>query len=70
MQEVIEVIKIGGPTTAVSVIFLWFFDRVNKRTTILIENHLKHETDAINKNTVVLEHLSTLIEHWMKKKKL
>lgn len=69
MESLLEIIKIGGPATAVSAIFLWYFDRLDKRTKNLIENHLSHLTEAMNKNTVVLERLATLLDRSLKKKK-
>lgn len=70
MQELIEIIKIGGPATAIASIFVWYLDRLDKRNTSLIENHFNHITDALNKNTVVLERLSTLLDTFLKKKKV
>jgi len=62
MNDLIEIIKVGGPVTAISVVFLYFFDRLDKRHTKLIENHMQHVSDAINKNTKVLSILVTLIK--------
>jgi hypothetical protein len=67
MNEIIEVIKIGGPVLATATIFLFYSEKKDKRTNELIENHLRHSTDAISKNTVVLGQLSTLIKIIVKK---
>lgn len=61
MNDLLEIIKMGGPVTAVSGLFLWYFDRLDKRTKNLLENHLQHVTESMNKNTVVLERLSVLL---------
>jgi len=68
MNDFIELVKIGGPATAIAGLFLWYFDRLDKRTKNLLENHLTHVSEALNKNTVVLERLSILIEKFLKKK--
>jgi uncharacterized protein YigA (DUF484 family) len=70
MNDLIDIIKVGGPATAISGLFLWYFDRLDKRTKALIENHLTHLTDVMNRNTVVLERLSVLIERLLKKSNL
>ena len=69
MDDFLEIVKVGGPVTAVSMVFLWYFDRLDKRTKELIENHLQHMTEALNKNSKVLEKLSTLINRMMKNNK-
>ena len=68
MNDFIEVIKIGGPVTAISVVFLYYIDRMDKRTKSLVENHLQHVSDAINKNTIVLERLSSLLSQVLDKR--
>ena len=68
MNDFIEIIKVGGPVTAISVVFLYYIDRMDKRTKNLVENHMNHTSEAINKNTIVLEKLSVLIEKFLKKK--
>jgi hypothetical protein len=67
MNELINIIEIGGPVLATASIFLFYSEKKDKRTCELIENHLRHSTEAINKNTVVLEKLFTLIRIIAKK---
>ena len=67
MNEIIEIIKIGGPVLATASIFLYYGDKQSKRTNELIENHLQHLSENLNKNTVVLKELSTLIKIIVKK---
>ncbi len=62
MNDLIEIVKIGGPVTAVSVVFLYYIDRMDKRNTTLIQNHFQHVSDAIDRNTKVLSALVTLIK--------
>ena len=69
MNDFIEIIKVGGPVTAISFVFLYYIDRMDKRTKNLVENHLTHLTQAMNKNTVVLERLATLLDRSLRKKK-
>ena len=47
---------------AVAALFLWFLDRNEKRTSTLIENHLKHSTDAMTQFVVALTKLVSTIE--------
>ena len=68
MNDLIEMTKIGGPVTAISIVFLYYIDRMDKRTKILIENHLQHISEAINRNTQMLERLSVIINSFNKKK--
>lgn len=57
-----EILKIGGPTSVIVALFLWFLDRTEKRNTSLIENHLKHSTDAMEDMSVALTKLVSTIE--------
>ena len=69
MNETIEIIKIGGPAVATAALFLYYIDRMDKRVKNLIENHLSHVTEAINKNTQVLERLTVTIDSFNKRRK-
>lgn len=55
MNEIIEIIRIGGPTVAISVVFIWYLDRSDKRNNTIFCNHLDHMVDAIAKNTLISE---------------
>ena len=68
MNDIIEVIKLGGPVLGVCFAFLYYIDRMDKRTKVLVENHLSHLTEAMNKNTVVLERLATLLDRSLRKR--
>lgn len=64
-------IQAGGVAT-VAGIFLWYLDRENKRqeekdkrTNILIGNHLKHSTDAMERVSNALTKLTSVIENFM-----
>lgn len=69
MNELIEIIKIGGPAVTTVGIFAWYLDRMDKRNNTMICNHFQHVTDAINHNTEVLSILITLIKKLNGKKK-
>jgi hypothetical protein len=62
MNELLEILKVGGPTVATAVAFLWYIDRMDKRANTLICNHFEHITDVINRNTEILASLSILIK--------
>ena len=62
MQELIEIIKIGGPSVATAALFLWYIDRMDKRMNELVSNHFQHISDAIEGNTKVLSALTVLIK--------
>ena len=62
MNELLEILKVGGPTVATAVAFLWYIDRMDKRMNSLICNHFQHISDAINRNTEVLATLTVLIK--------
>ena len=46
---------------AVTIVFLFYLDRQDKRTTNLIQNHLKHSTDAMQEMSIALTKLVTVI---------
>jgi len=69
MQELIELVKIGGPAVTTVGIFCWYLDRQDKRINQMICNHFQHVTEAINHNTEVLSILVTLIKKLNGKKK-
>lgn len=61
-NQIINIItnSIGAVSTAI--LFLIYIDRQDKRQTILIENHLRHSTEAINKMSNAITKLSGLIK--------
>ena len=69
MNDFLEILKIGGPAVGTAALFLYYVDRMDRRVKSLIENHLAHITEAINKNTQVLERLTVTIELFNKKRK-
>lgn len=62
MNDLIELIKIGGPSVATAAIFLYFIDKQGKRTDSMICNHFEHVAGAIDRNTKILSQLATLIK--------
>ncbi len=66
-DNLIQLFIQSGPVAAISLVFLFYMDRVDKRTNDLIANHLKHSTEAMNKMTKTLTKLSTIIESLKKK---
>lgn len=66
MSDLLEIVKIGGPAVSTAVVFVWYLDRLDKRNTDLVGNHMKHVTDAINNNSKVLSKLSILISRFIK----
>ena len=63
-----EILRIGGPTAAISIVvlfiikeFLKYMNKRDERFTQLIGNHLNHNTDALNKLTQVVSELSIYI---------
>ena len=61
MNELTQILTIGGPPAVICTLFLYYIDRMDRRTKILIENHMEHNTDAVNKNTIVLNKLANII---------
>lgn len=70
MNDLIEILKIGGPTISTVVAFVWYLDRLDKRTNTMICNHFQHVSDAIDRNTKVLSTLIILIKKLNGKKQL
>ena len=62
MNDLIEIVKIGGPATAMAVIFIWYIDRSDKRHKNTIDNHMEHNTDAMLQNARALEKVSKSID--------
>lgn len=61
MSEFSEIIKVAGPVGAVSLIFLFYIDRMDKRHTSTIEKHLDKTANALAGTTAVLQKLVGLI---------
>jgi len=62
MNDLTEILKIGGPAAVICALFLYYIDRMDKRTNAMICNHFQHVSDAIDRNTKVLSSLSTIIK--------
>ena len=70
MQEMFEIVKVGGPVAAVTALFLVFMDRDHRRTNTTLNNHLNHLNETLNKNNILLEKLSGLIARLSKGKSI
>ena len=67
--EFMEILKVGGPVTAVSVVFLYYMDKQSRRDGESLNGHLKRQekvmdnnTKGWNKNTKALTELITLVK--------
>ena len=61
-MELTDILTNSIGAVAVAFIFLIYLDRQDKRTTELINNHLKHSTDAMQDMSVALSKLVSVIE--------
>jgi len=65
----IEVLKIGGPVSAIAIVgyfiikeFLKYMNKRDERFTQLIGNHINHNTTALNELSKVVSELSIYIK--------
>mgnify|MGYP001606051975 FL=1 len=61
-MELTDILTNSIGAVAVAFIFLIYLDRQDKRTTELINNHLKHSTDAMQDMSIALSKLVSVIE--------
>lgn len=75
-KGILDTLIQAGGVALVAGIFLWYLDRENKRqeqkdkrTNELIGNHLKHSTDAMERVSIALTKLTTVMENFIRYQK-